>query len=228
MKDDPLINLAEKINNPELRGKVIELLKNPKLTFLEPPEKFMNLKDSPASKRRHHSYQKGLIVHTVATTKLALSLCDLLEEVYKVKVDRDVVIAASLLHDIFKHVTYAEVYPGKYVRSKLGERLDHLSLIIGELYARKFPLDVIHAVVAHHGDNGPIEPRTIEALLVHMADRTDAEINDKALFAARDIIKECLMKEITTLPREVSPFEVILAKKDGGCEEVRRRFASLV
>ncbi|MCX8182743.1 MAG: HD domain-containing protein [Candidatus Methanomethyliaceae archaeon] len=228
MKEDPLINLAQKINNPDLRKKVIELLKSPTLTFLDHPEKFTNLKDSPASKRRHHSYQKGLVIHTIATTKLALSLSEILEEVYKVRVDRDVVIAASLLHDLFKHLTYAEVYPGKYVRSKLGERLDHLSLIIGELYVRKFPLDVIHAVVAHHGDSGPIEPRTIEALLVHMADRTDAEINDKVLFAAKEIIKECLMKEVVTLPREVSPYEIVLAKKDGGCEEVRRRFASMI
>jgi 7,8-dihydroneopterin 2',3'-cyclic phosphate phosphodiesterase len=228
MKDDPLIDLAEKINNPDLRQKVIELLKNPKLTFLDHPEKYTSLKDSPASKRRHHSYQKGLVIHTIATTRLALSLAEILEEIYKVRVDRDVVIAASLLHDLFKHLTYFEVYPGKYVRSKLGERLDHLSLIIGELYARKFPLDVIHAVVAHHGDNGPIEPRTVEALLVHMADRTDAEINDKVLFAAKEIIKECLMKEVVTLPREVSPYEVIIAKKEGGCEEVRRRFSSMI
>jgi 7,8-dihydroneopterin 2',3'-cyclic phosphate phosphodiesterase len=228
MKDDPLIELAEKINNPDLRQKVIELVKNPKLTFLDHPEKYTSLKDSPASKRRHHSYQKGLVIHTIATTRLALSLAEILEEIYKVRVDRDVVIAASLLHDLFKHLTYFEVYPGKYVRSKLGERLDHLSLIIGELYARKFPLDVIHAVVAHHGDNGPIEPRTIEALLVHMADRTDAEINDKVLFAAKEIIKECLMKEVVTLPREVSPYEVIIAKKEGGCEEVRRRFSSMI
>ncbi|MGQ9760223.1 MAG: HD domain-containing protein [Candidatus Methanomethylicaceae archaeon] len=227
MKEDPLISMAEKINDPELKAKVIELIKNPQPTFLEKPEKFTNLRDSPASKRRHHSYQKGLIIHTIATTKLALSLSEILEEVYGVKVDRNVVIAASLLHDLFKHLTYAELYPGRYVRSKLGERLDHLSLIIGELYARRFPLDVIHAVVAHHGDNGPIEPRTIEALLVHMADRTDAEMNDKVLFAAKEIIRECLMKEVVTLPREVSPYQVILAKK-GGCEEVRRRFASMI
>jgi hypothetical protein len=59
-----------------------------------------------------------------------------------------------------------------------------------------------------------------------MADMADAEINDKALFAAKDIIRECIMKDIQTLPRELSPFDVILAKKNGGCEEVRRRFAS--
>lgn len=228
MKEDSLINLAQEIKNPQLREKVIELLKNPTLTFLEPPGKFINLKDSPASKRRHHSYPRGLVVHTIATTKLAMSLSNILEETYGVRVDKDVVIAASLLHDLFKHMTYTEVYPGKYVRSKLGDWLDHLSLIIGELYVRKFPLEVIHAVVAHHGENSPIEPRTIEALVVHMADRTDAEINDKVLFAAKEIIKECMMKEVSSLPEEVSPYEVILAKKEGGCEEVRRRFASMI
>lgn len=226
MKEDALLKMAEEIKDPQLKEKVVSLLSDPRLTMLEGDPKSVSFSLSPASKRRHHSYEKGLIVHTASTTKLALDLAQLMEDIYRVKVDRDVIIAASLLHDLFKFATYSSIFPGKYSRSKLGERLDHLTLITGELYARKFPLDVIHAVAAHHGDGGPIEPRTIEALLIHMADRTDAEINDKALFAAKDIIRECLLKEVTTLPQEISPFEVILAKKEGGCNEVRRRFAS--
>jgi len=226
MKADALLKIAGEIKDQALREKVLSLLKDPRLSLMEGENKSVSFEDSPASKRRHHSYEKGLIIHTVSVTKLALEMADLMEENYGVKVDRDVVIAASLLHDLFKYVTYSSVFPGKYSRSRLGERLDHLSLITSELYARKFPLDVIHAVASHHGEGSPIEPRTIEALLVHMADKTDAEINDKALFAAKDIIRECLLREVTTLPREISPFDVILAKKEGGCNEVRRRFAS--
>jgi 7,8-dihydroneopterin 2',3'-cyclic phosphate phosphodiesterase len=226
MKADTLLAMAQDIKDPVLMEKVVSMLKEPRLSLLDGDNKSVTFSASPASKRRHHSYEKGLMVHTASTTKLVLSLAQVMEEIYGVKVDRDVVLAASLLHDIFKHATYSSVFPGKYSRSKLGERLDHLSLITSELYARKFPLDVIHAVASHHGEGSPIEPRTIEALLVHMADRTDAEINDKALFAAKDIVRECLLREVVTLPREVSPFEVILAKKEGGCNEVRRRFAS--
>ncbi len=226
MKEDALFEIAEGIKDQSLKEKVIALLKEPRLSMLEGDSKSVSFSASPASKRRHHSYEKGLIIHTLSTTKLALSLAQIMEEVYEVKVDKDVLIAASLLHDLFKYITYSSIFPGKYSRSKLGERLDHLTLIAVELYARKFPVEVIHAVAAHHGEGSPIEPRTIEALLVHMADRTDAEINDKALFAAKDIIRECLLREVATLPREVSPFGVILAKKDGGCNEVRRRYAS--
>ncbi len=226
MKEDTLLRFAEEIKDPPLREKVTSMLREPRLTLIEGDSKSVTFTTSPASKRRHHSYENGLIVHTVSTTRLALALAQVMEEVYNVRVDRDVVLAASLLHDLYKYATYSSIFPGKYSRSKLGERLDHLSLIIGELYVRKFPIDVIHAVASHHGEGSPIEPRTIEALLVHMADRTDAEINDKALFAAKDIIRECLLREVATLPREVSPFDVILAKKEGGCNEVRRRFAS--
>jgi 7,8-dihydroneopterin 2',3'-cyclic phosphate phosphodiesterase len=226
MKEDVLFKIADEIKDQQLREKVVSLLKDPRLTLLEGDSKSVSFSSSPASKRRHHSYEQGLIVHTVSATRLALSLAQLMEENYHVKVDKDVVMAASLLHDLFKYATYSSIFPGKYSRSKLGERLDHLTLITSELYARKFPLDVIHAVAAHHGEGSPIEPMTIEALLVHMADKTDAEINDKALFAAKDIIRECLLRETVTLPREVSPFDVILAKKEGGCNEVRRRFAS--
>lgn len=226
MKEEELIKLAEQINDSSLREKVVEIITNPKLTFLEMPNS-TNLSKSPASKRRHHSYESGLLVHTYSTTKVALALSGIVEEVYGVKVNKDVVIAAGLLHDLFKFATYNKIYPGKYNRSKLGEMLDHLSLITGELYARRFPIEVIHAVASHHGDASPIEPRTIEALILHIADNADAEINDKVFWAAKDIIRECFGIEIQTLPKEVSPFKVVLAKKEGGCEEVRRQFSGM-
>lgn len=229
MKEEDLIKLAEQINDQPLREKVIDLLRNPSLSMLEMQNSHsIPFSKSPASKKRHHSYESGLLVHTYSTAKIALALSDILEEVYGVKVNRDVVIAGALLHDLFKFATYHQIYPGKYARSKLGETLDHLSLIIGELYARRFPIDVIHAVAAHHGDASPIEPRTIEALILHIADNADAEMNDKVFWAAKDIIKECLGIELQTLPKEVSPFKVVLAKKEGGCEEVRRKFSGLL
>lgn len=229
MNEQSLIEIAGEIKDAGLRDKVVGLLKDPRLTLIE----FQNsvtppFGKAPASKRRHHSYETGLVVHTYSTTRMALACAEILEEAYGVKVDRDVVIAASLLHDVFKYATYSQTYPGKYNRSKLGERMDHLSLILAELYVRKFPLDVIHAVAAHHGDASPIEPRTLEALIVHLADNLDAEMNDKAFFAAKDILRECMGVDLVTLPKEASPFKVILAKKEGGCEEVRRRFSSLL
>jgi len=229
MKEDVLLKIAEDIKDQSLREKVIALIKEPKLSMMETSEsKAVPFKESPASKRRHHSYENGLIIHTLATTKLAISLCDIMETIYNVKVNRDVVIASALLHDLFKGHTYAMIYPGKYSASKLGDELDHLSLIVMELYVQKFPVEVIHAVASHHGEGSPVQPRTIEALIVHLCDTVDATMNDKALFAAKDIIRECLMKEILTLPREVSPFDIIIAKEQGGCENVRRRFASKV
>jgi len=225
MKEDVLLKLAEEIKDQSLREKVMSLIKDPHLSMLENTEsKSVSFRESPASKRRHHSYENGLIVHTLATTRLAISLADIMETIYGTKVNRDVVIASALLHDLFKYCTYSMTYPGKYQVSKLGENLDHLSLIIMELYARKFPIDVIHAVAAHHGEGSPVQPVTLEALIVHMSDNVDATMNDKALFAAKDIIRDCLNKEVVVLPREISPFEVMAAKREGGCEAVRRRF----
>lgn len=229
VKEDSLLAIAGGIKDSALRENVISMLRAPTLSLIDTEgAQYTAFAKSPASKRRHHSYATGLVVHTYSTAKIALCLSDIIEEVYGVKVDRDTVIAAALLHDLFKHVTYNEVYPGKYASSRLGERLDHMSLIIGELYARKFPLDVIHAVAAHHGENSPIEPRTLEALVVHLADNTDATMNDKVFFAAKDILRECLGAELQTLSREVSPFKVVAAKKEGGCDEVRRKFSGMV
>lgn len=228
MNEENLLKLAGEIKEASLREKVTALIRDPRVTIEAPAPGSPKLKESPASKQRHHSYRTGLIVHTVSTARLALHLADLMEEVYGAKVDRDTVIAACLLHDLFKPATYTEVRPGEYAPSRLAERLDHLSIIIGELYARRFPLEVIHAVAAHHGRGSPIEPRTLEALVVHLSDTVDAEINDRVLMAAKNIIKECTGIEVKTLPQEVSPFKVVLAKKDGGCEEVRRKFSGLL
>lgn len=60
------------------------------------------IKISPAAKAMHHNYLGGLIVHTLECLKIA----DANLEVFSVKVDRDKVYAACILHDIGKIFEY--------------------------------------------------------------------------------------------------------------------------
>ncbi len=222
-KVQSLQQLTQQIRNEELRGKVLRLVNHsPDLPF-ELKGDFTPLEVSPASKRLHHSYPGGLIEHTVAVTRLGLALCEILEMVYHAKPDRDVVVASLILHDLFKFYTYGISPRGRYFTSPLGEHIDHLSLVTAEIYKRKFPVEVIHAVLASHGENGPMRPRTLEALVVHLSDQTDAELNGQILDAAKYLVSvhidPYLQEEAL---RELDPFEIVLAKQRGGGEGLRR------
>lgn len=60
------------------------------------------IKVAPAAKMMHHNYLGGLLVHTFECLKFADANLDL----FKVKIDKDKVIAACILHDIGKIFEY--------------------------------------------------------------------------------------------------------------------------
>jgi len=179
--------LAGLIKDKGLRRKVLDVIANPSIE-LESPS--LSLEECPAGAYQHHSYVGGLLQHTIAVTKLSLTLCDLMEEVYGGKVDRDVVVAGSLLHDVMKCYTYTPSQDGGYISSRLGEQMDHLTLLVAELYRRGFPVDVIHVAASHHGDVSPVKPKSVEALIVSIADLADSELSRRTLRAAEYLLRQ--------------------------------------
>ena len=212
--------LIREIRDPSLKKKVSNLIRKPSVKVSGRRVEFC-IEESPGSLSRHHSYNGGLPQHMIAVTRLALFLSDLVESVYGAEVDRDVVISASLLHDLMKPIMYSTSEDGSYVLSRLGERVDHISLVTSELMRRNFPLDVVHAVVAHHGEFGPMRPKTLEALIVHIADIADSKINGEVLKAAKYLIREVEGVDVERLSPE-DAFGVIKASTEEGVEGVRR------
>jgi len=184
---DELEQLVKQIKDKNLRSKVSSLLENPTLKIDSPALSFENC---PAGSYQHHSYIGGLLQHTIAVTRIAVTLCDIVDEVYGGEVKRDIVIAGCLIHDVYKCYTYEARGDGSFTSSQLGDRIDHLSLVVAELYSRGFPVEVIHAVASHHGENGPIQPKSLEALIVHLADLTDSEFSRRTLRAAEYLQKQ--------------------------------------
>jgi 7,8-dihydroneopterin 2',3'-cyclic phosphate phosphodiesterase len=170
-----------------------ELRKKVKAFLVNPPSDvdthFLPLEVCPAGAYHHHSYKGGLIQHTLSVIKLSMTICDLIDENYGGEVNRDTVLAGAILHDIMKCYCYTYRSNGGFQTSELGEKLDHLTLMVSELYKRDFPLDVIHIVASHHGDVSPTKPRTMEALIVSVADQADSELNGKLLRAAEYLLK---------------------------------------
>lgn len=211
--------LTEKIRDEKLRKKVVELLENPTFKVNKKEYSGLPLEVSPAGLSHHHSYPGGYIEHVLSTANLALALCNSVEKIYHGKVNRDLVIAGVLLHDLFKPLTYAVKENGTYDSTFLAEYLDHLSLAVSELVRRDFPLDLIHTVCAHHGDYGPIKPHTIEALICHLADLTDSRLNGQVLNAAAYLARKATGEELQGLNSKEA-FEIVHSKAVEGWEGV--------
>jgi 7,8-dihydroneopterin 2',3'-cyclic phosphate phosphodiesterase len=215
---DEIRAMVTQIGNEKLRGMVWDMLTNPEIAGMD---ERLHLEECPAGSFQHHSYRGGLIQHTVAVTRVALTLCDLIEGLYGGTVDRDLVIAGCLLHDVMKCYSYTWDPQGEgFLTSELGERIDHLTLLVAEMYRRGFPLEMIHVAASHHGEVSPVKPKTIEALIVSVADLTDSELSRRMLRAAEYLLK----KTTGERPRFNSSqevLEVVQTKIDKGWDGLR-------
>ena len=137
---------------------------------------------APAAKMHHHAYIGGLLEHSLAVCKRALVWAEL----SMVKINKDLLITGSLLHDIGKVYSYEFDKPPIRMSTE-GRLLDHLAIgltLISDTYKSTAPLldkeeylHLQHIIASHHGKlewGSPIVPKTIEAEIVHMADNLDA------------------------------------------------------
>lgn len=218
MLNSKLKALSNGIRDRSLRRKVVDLLENP--TFEVGGERFSGVafEVSPAGLSHHHCYTGGYVEHVVSTASLAFALCDCVERVYHGKVDRDVVLAAVLLHDVFKPATYAS--------RRLADFLDHQSLVVAELVRRGFSLEVVHAVAAAHGEYGLVRPHSVEALVCHLADFVDSRLNGEVLDAASYLMRKAVGQELFGLSSKEA-FEIVNAKAVEGEEGVRKAFKKI-
>jgi len=217
-----LKRVVVKIRDRSLREKVAAFIENPTIEIEGKVYSGLPLETSPAGLSHHHSYSGGFVEHVVSSTEIALTLCNVVKRVYHGKVNRDLVVAGVVLHDIFKPLTYMARENGTYGLTPLAERLDHLTLIVAELVKREFPLNLVHIVASHMGwQHSPIGPRTAEALIVHLADSADSQLNGEVLRAAQFLSRQSTGTELEQLTAKES-FEIVNAKTAQGWEGVRK------
>jgi 3'-5' exoribonuclease len=170
-----LATLVGSIRDEGLRG-VVE-------TVLDPSGETGRLfRRAPAAKRNHHAYVTGLIEHTLSVA----SACDRLAEHYGGEIDRDLLIAGALLHDIGKTREIA-LAPG-FPYTDEGRLLGHIVMGLSDVEsaargeARLEPgrrTLLLHLIASHQGRyewQSPREPMTLEAVLLHYADDLDAKL----------------------------------------------------
>jgi len=118
----------------------------------------------------------NLIEHTRAVTTTALKVAETVSTAYSnsVKIDKDVLIAGGILHDVGKLLEYTKV-KGKITKSDRGKFLRHPFSGAALAYKCGVPDEVLHLIAAHshEGDQGY---RSIEAIIIHHADFINFEV----------------------------------------------------
>lgn len=172
--DAELADLIASVKDERLR-KLLRTLLGPKTQTGE------WFRKAPAAKRNHHAYVGGLQEHTLSVTKL----CAAMAAHYGAVVDRDLLVTGALLHDVGKVHEIAVEAGFPYTTS--GKLLGHILLGLEMVHeaGRKLAIPddrlrlVEHLIAAHQGRfewQSPREPRTLEALILHHADDTDAKL----------------------------------------------------
>lgn len=140
----------------------------------------------PAAVRIHHEFGSGILHHSLAMADLA----DAVSKIYP-NVDRDLLVAGALLHDIGKTIEYKDLPVPEQTNE--GKLIGHISLMYAEFkktvdelnIKSEVPLLLEHMILAHHGQlefGSPVLPSTREALLLSMIDMLDSRmmVLDKA------------------------------------------------
>lgn len=138
------------------------------------------LKIWPAAMTVHHAYRGGLLEHLLKIMEVGTLIADAYH------VDRDMIIAGAVLHDLGK--TEELTYEGATGYSIAGNLVGHIAIGLGMLRDAirqdpSFPDDLRlaleHIVLSHHGarENGsPVLPLTLEAFIFATVDDLDAKM----------------------------------------------------
>jgi 3'-5' exoribonuclease len=135
---------------------------------------------SPAARDLHHAFIGGLLEHTLNIARMADAFSA------RAKVDRDLLVLGSLLHDIGKIEELSAKFSIEYTDP--GKLLGHL-YIGAQMASEKaalipgFPrgklLLVQHMILSHHGRyeyGSPVLPKIPEAFALHHLDNLDAKV----------------------------------------------------
>ena len=135
----------------------------------------------PAAARNHHAFASGLLYHSVSMARLAEAACQLYPEI-----NRDFVIAGTLIHDLGKVIELSGPIATKYTDE--GKLLGHISIMMAEIRLAaeelhiqgETPLLLEHMILSHHTKpefGSPVGPMTREAQVLAMIDDFDAKMN---------------------------------------------------
>ncbi len=178
-----LMSLINKITNTHLQALLHAVFQDAEIVNL--------FKVAPAAKTLHHAYVGGLLEHTLHITKIASDIA-----AYYPHVDRDLLLAGAILHDIGK--IYELSWHNTFDYTDAGRLIGHITIGV-ELVSKKimelggFPDDLAlvlkHLLLSHHGEYifaSPRRPKTLEALLLNYLDDLDSKMAGLSQFINKE------------------------------------------
>ncbi len=117
------------------------------------------------------------IEHLNSCVRQCIAIADVLESAFsgKIPINRDVLIAGSLLADVGKPLEYDKDASGGVIKGHFGDMLRHPFSGVGMCYKHGLPPEVMH-IIATHSHEGDKVQRSIESIIFHHADFVDFDI----------------------------------------------------
>ncbi|MBE9486983.1 MAG: HD domain-containing protein [Chloroflexi bacterium] len=151
-------------------------------SFFDDPEFYTGYSQAPAAKGMHHVYLGGLLEHSLAVAALAGDTAKRYPQV-----NRDLLIAGALLHDVGKVEELS--YRRSFDYTDQGKLLGHIVIGVQMIEDRArnipdFPEQLLvmlkHLLLSHHGQyefGSPKRPKFLEAVVLSFIDDLDSKIN---------------------------------------------------
>jgi len=171
------------IKNAQVRG-ILERV------FIEDSKFLDTFKTHPGAIEIHHNWAGGLLQHTLEVARY----CELSKGMFP-GLDRDIMIAGALLHDIGK---VHEIGVTTRIKGTLkGQLKGHIPMgfrmlanVMDELGTdEKIADKLLHIVLSHHGSNefgSPKEPMFSEAIAVYYADEMSSKLSSFVEFVSEE------------------------------------------
>lgn len=172
-----LMGLMETITNKYLKGLLY--------SFFQDRNWLDRFCASPAAKINHQAYLGGLLEHTLNLAKAASTLVVLYP-----RLDRNLLLAGAILHDIGKIEEYSCDRNIDFTDE--GRLLGHIVIAVSDVDRRirdlgeedSFPVNLriklLHIITSHHGLyewQSPKRPKILEAAVIHLLDTLDSVVD---------------------------------------------------
>jgi putative nucleotidyltransferase with HDIG domain len=163
-----LNSYVEKIQETSLKNSMRNLLKE--INYLS---------NIPCTKIYHHTYEYGLLEHTVQILDLSTNITEIIGKEYNI--DSDLIISGCILHDVGKINCYRKI-DGVFEYTDIQDEQGHIvnGIKLAAQYIKSEKLDkIIHIIASHHSEKkwgSPIPPAIPEAWIIHTMDNLSAKI----------------------------------------------------
>ncbi|MDK2885224.1 HD domain-containing protein [Pseudothermotoga sp.] len=172
---EKLIVFVKEISDSDLK-KLLEKI------FIEDTEFVKLFVQCPAGVSVHHAYIGGLLEHTVDV----VSSCKKIWQVYDSMLNKDLLLAGAMIHDIGKVREYRVTQKGFEVTTE-GELKGHIVLGVEAIREVAYKIGLTgskllhleHIILSHHGEiewGSPVVPKTAEAFVIHSLENMDAKL----------------------------------------------------